>query len=138
MKAILLALTVIAAPACADTVFAKRTMRPATILTPDDLFVRGSSIPGAIEDPNEAIGMETRVALYAGRPVRIGDIGPPALIERNQIVTLRFAQSGLVIATEGRALMRGGDGDRVRIMNLSSRTTVWGQVQGDGTVLVRN
>ena len=138
MRVCALILALVAWPAVADTVFASRTIRPETVLGPADLILRRVSVAGAIEDPGDAIGMETRVALYAGRPIRIGDIGPPALIDRNQVVLLRYDSNGVVIATEGRALMRGGLGDRVKIMNLSSRATVWGEVQPDGTVLVRN
>jgi flagella basal body P-ring formation protein FlgA len=63
-------------------------------------------------------------------------IGPPALIARNQIVTLFYHSGPLVIAAEGRALGRAGPGDALRVMNLSSRSTVTGFVRPDGTVLV--
>ena len=84
----------------------------------------------------DVIGQEARTALYANRPILFDQLGPPALIERNQIIQLKFAGSSLVISTEGRALERGGVGDRVRIMNLSSRTTLFGYVQADGHVAV--
>jgi flagella basal body P-ring formation protein FlgA len=66
----------------------------------------------------------------------LDQLGPPALIERNQIVQVRFAGSQLIINTEGRALERGGVGDRVKVMNLSSRTTLFGYVQSDGHIAV--
>lgn len=138
MKFVIFILTIVAWPACADTVFANRTIRPETILVAADLVTRKGTTPGTVTRSDAAIGMEARVALFAGRPIRLDDIGPPALIDRNQIVTLRFARNGLAISTAGRALMRGGMGDIVRIMNLSSRATVWGQVQQDGAVLVHN
>lgn len=71
-----------------------------------------------------------------GRPLRPGDIGPPAIIERNDLVTLIFRQGGLTIAAEGRSLGRGSVGEAVRVMNLSSRTTVTGRVKQDGSVEV--
>ena len=52
------------------------------------------------------------MAIYAGRPVRPGDLGPPALVERNQLVPLVYQPGGLAISTEGRALGRGGGGRR--------------------------
>ena len=45
-----------------------------------------------------------RVTLYPDRPIRPGDLAPPALVDRNQIVTLEYAAGPLVILTEGRAL----------------------------------
>ena len=45
-------------------------------------------------------------------------------------------EDGLRILTEGRALARGGVGDVIRVMNLSSRTTVSGRIAADGSVHV--
>ena len=96
----------------------------------------GGEGAGLAAHPSEVIGKETRVAVYAGRPVRLADIGPPAVIERNQIVTLVYRRSGLLIATEARALGRGGVGDMLKVMNLASRSTVTGQVDEAGRVIV--
>ena len=92
-------------------------------------------MPGALTHPLDVVGMETRVVLYADRPIRPGDIGPPSLVDRNQLVTLIFRQQGLNIATEARALGRGSEGDRIRVMNLSSRTTVSGRIDAAGRVV---
>ena len=121
----------------AETVVAARTVRAQTILTEQDLAVKPQQIVGAFDDPAMLIGQEARVALYAGRPIRPGDIGPPAIIDRNQIVVLVYAAGGLTIATEARALARGGVGDRLRVLNMSSRLTVEGTVFPDGSVRVQ-
>jgi flagella basal body P-ring formation protein FlgA len=42
----------------------------------------------------------------------------------------------LLIATEGRALARGGAGDYLRVLNLSSRNTITGRVDKSGAVVV--
>lgn len=123
-------------PAIADTVLATRTLRPQTVITAADVEVSEADMPGAYTLAEDVIGQEARVAIYAGRPIRIEDIGPPAIVERNEIVTLYYSKSGLMIATEGRSLQRGGVGDRVRVMNLSSRSTVTGRVLRDGRVSV--
>lgn len=122
----------------AETVMAAHVIRPQSVITAQDLTVAHVEVAGALRDPADLIGQEARVALYPGRPIRPGDIGPPALVHRNQIVTLRFEQSGLTIVTEGRSLSRAGVGERVRVMNLSSRTTVTGRVGSNGTVTVEN
>ena len=120
----------------AETLVASRTLRSHSLVSPSDLAVIADTVPGALTHPDQAIGMETRVILYAGRPIRPGDIGPVALIERNQIVTLRYDAGGLSIVTEARALGRAGAGDALRVMNLSSRTTVTGVVTPAGDVVV--
>lgn len=122
--------------ALADTVVANHTIRPQTILSAEHLAVKHGDASGGVSDPSLLIGLETKVALYAGRPVRITDVGPPAIIERNQIVSLVFRQRGLEITAEGRSMDRAGPGETVRVMNLTSRTTVFGRVSEDGRVWV--
>lgn len=120
----------------ADTIVAAHIIRAHSVINADSIIVKPITIAGAIADPAQVLGMEARVAIYPGRPIRLGDIGPPALIERNQIVTLIYAQSGLSILTEGRSLSRAGVGERARIMNLNSRKSIVGIVQPDGSVQV--
>jgi len=134
-RALLFALA-LAAPAQADTLVATHTIRAQTILTPADVAVVPGDTLGAYTALDEVVGQEARVAIYAGRPLRLEEVGPPALVERNQIVTLFYATGSLNIVAEGRALGRGGTGDSLRVMNMSSRQTVTGIVREDGTISV--
>ena len=127
---------VCAGPGLADIVVAARTIRPQTIIGPEDLAMRDLAVPGAVIDPAVLIGMETRVALYANRPIQPGDVGFPATIERNQLITLIYQNGSLLISTEGRALDRAGPGDMIQVMNLSSRTTVAARIGTDGAAYV--
>ncbi len=136
MRCLALLGCLIAAPATADTVLAARTIRAQSLITAEDLVVKNVDVVGAFTDPAQIAGQEARVALYAGRPIRPGDVGPPALVERNQIIALIYDRSGLSITAEGRSLQRAGPGETVRVMNMSSRLTVSGLVQADGRVLV--
>lgn len=136
MRVLILLLAIMAAPAEAETLVAARTIRAQEILGPADLALVEGDVPGALITSDEALGQEARVILYAGRPIRAGDIGPPAIIERNQIVTLLFQRGALTIAAEARALARAGVGDSLRVMNLTSRSTVSGRVTETGEVVV--
>lgn len=122
-------------PALADLIIATRTIRPQEILGPSDLLLQGGADQSNVT-LEDLIGQEARVALYAGRPVRAGDVGPPAVVERNQVVSLIYLRGGLEIMTEGRSLDRAGIGDHVRVMNLASRATVSGRVTASGRILV--
>ena len=137
MRAGLVALTLCAAtPALADSLIATRTIRAQTVLAAEDFALVEADIPGALTDPAAAIGLEARVTLYAGRPITAAAVGSAALVERNQTVALVYRSGGLSILTEGRALTRGGQGDVIKVMNLTSRTTVMGTIGPDGTVAV--
>ena len=132
----ILALGLAPVAAVADTVLAARTIPAKTIIGPSDIVLNAADVPGAVSDPQSAIGMEARVALYAGRPIRVGDIGAPAIIERNDIVTLQYNNNGIAISTDGRALGRAGAGEYLRVMNLGSRMTVTARVGSDGIAYV--
>lgn len=121
---------------CADSLTTVRMIRPSTVIGANDLGIVETVVPGALDSSADIVGMEARVMLFPGRPIRQGDVGPAALVERNQPVRLTFATGGLTIHTDGRALSRGAAGDMVRVMNLGSRMTVSGQVQPDGSVRV--
>ncbi|MCV6591660.1 MAG: flagellar basal body P-ring formation chaperone FlgA [Silicimonas sp.] len=122
--------------AVAETLTATRLVRPQTIIGPGDLGVMAQVIPGALRPEDDIVGLEARITLYPGRPILPNHVGPAALVERNQPVVVFFKQGGLTIATDGRALSRGAEGDIVRVMNLASRHTVSGKVQPDGSVVV--
>lgn len=139
-RILLLSLVALSLPfgGMAETVVARQTVRSKAVLTASDISVLPEDVAGAISDPGLVVGMEARVVLYAGRPIKPEDIGRPALIERNQLVTLVYNQGGLKISTEGRSLARAAAGERVRAMNLASKSTVIGLVDGAGRIIVGN
>ncbi len=125
-----------AAPLWAESVVATRTIRPQDVLTAGDVRLDPQTIAGAYQSLDDVLGQEARVAIYPGRAVMRGSLGEPALVERNQIVELIFRKGGLHIVTDGRALGRAGVGERIRVMNISSRAVLFGTVMANGTVVV--
>ncbi|MEM1005019.1 MAG: flagellar basal body P-ring formation chaperone FlgA [Pseudomonadota bacterium] len=123
--------------AVADIVVPTRTIRAQEVISAADLELQPRDQPGVATDLNALIGQEARVALYPGRPIRLSDIVAPAVVDRNDLVVLVFNRRPLSITTEGRALGRGAAGDRIRVMNLSSRTTVTGLIRPDGQIEVK-
>jgi flagella basal body P-ring formation protein FlgA len=123
-------------PLRADAVVATTTIRSSSPIAAQDVAVVPDIIPGALSDPGHAIGMEARINLYPGRPIRAEDLQPPAVINRNDIVTLRFNAGGLLISTDGRALDRAAEGQRLRVINLASRVTVTATATAPGLAQV--
>lgn len=132
----LLGLLALTGQATAESLVATHTIRAQTTITAEDFAAVDADIPGALRDPAAVIGLETKITIYAGRPLTAAAVGAAALVERNQTVSLVFRSGGLSILTEGRALSRGGAGDVIKVMNMSSRTTVSGIIGDDGTVSV--
>lgn len=137
MRGILLILLGLSMPAQADILVPVRTIRAKEIITASDIALKSVEVPGALADPENLVGQEARAVLYPGRPIRPGDVGPPAIISRNDLVTLVYVRSGLQILTEGRALGRGAAGEVIRAMNNASRTTITGRIRPDGSIEVK-
>lgn len=134
--ALALALALAAAPAAAESLVAARTIPARTLVEAEDLRFAAKPIDGALADPAEATGKETKVTIHEGRPIRAGDLAPPALIERNDLVRLVFRRGPLEIEADGRALDRARIGEPARAMNLVSRSIVVGVAAGPGLLEV--
>lgn len=114
-----------------EILVAAQNLPAGVVIEPSHLAVRdGEAAPGVLSSRVAAVGLESRVALFKGRPIRSVDLGPPTVIRRNAIVSLVFRRAALTISTEGRALDEGAVGDRIRIMNIDSRRTVFATVIG--------
>jgi flagellar basal body P-ring formation protein FlgA len=126
----LAALLAAAVPAAAESLVATRTVRPGEILRPADLRVDPALVSAGLSRPEEAEGLIARRLLVAGRPIQLGDVGPPPMVHRNGPVTLVYRSGGLTITVDGRALEDAALGEPVRALNAASRQTVTGTVSG--------
>jgi len=136
MRRLVLILLWVPSALAAQTVVAERTLRAHTVVVAGDLALSDQAVGGAATDIDAVAGRELRAAVYKGQPILLSNLTAPALVERNQMVTLLFDNGAVTISVEGRALDRGGPGDLVRVMNTMSRQTVQGVITADGTVRV--
>ena len=91
---------------------------------------------GTAERPDQVVGLQLHRPLAAEAPVFTADLGPPAVVERNALVTMVLEAPGLSLSAQGRALEAAPRGGLVPVMNLASRTVVEGEVMGPGRVRV--
>lgn len=123
--------------ATAEILAAARTLPAGTVVTAADLQLTASDRRG-LSDPSEAIGLQTRITIYEGRPIQASLLQAPKLIARNQIAQVTFQRGPLRIVAEARTLSDGAAGDVIRVMNLESRSTISVTVQADGSLLALN
>ncbi len=119
-----------------ESLVATRLIRATEVIAEGDVTRHPQPVSGAAQHPDQVIGLEARVALYPGRPIKLADLGPAAVVERNDIVRMVYRRGGLVILSEGRALARAGLGDTITVMNLGSRQSVQGVVTTAGLIEV--
>ncbi len=120
----------------AQSVTPVHAIRSQAVLAADDLALSEEDVAGGVTSIEEAVGRESKVALYPGRPILLSQLRAPALVERNALVKMSYASGPLKIVTEGRVLDRAAVGETVRVMNLASKQTVMGTVTSDGSVEV--
>mgnify|MGYP000952857755 FL=1 len=137
MRALIVMLALLPGAAFAGALGAAHTLPVGHVIAAGDLTVIDSDRPG-LTDPSAAIGMQTRITIYEGRPLHATMLQAPRVVGRNQIVRLRFRRGALQIDTEGRAMSDGAAGELIRVMNMGSRSTVTAQVMPDGTLAVTN
>lgn len=123
-------------PVWAEAFVPTRVIRAGDVIQAEDISAIQAEIPHAVALIDEIMGQEARVTLYPGRPIKREHLGPPTMVDRNQIVSVAYQSGNLAITTEGRALSRGGVGDVIRVLNLASRATLQGQIMADGSVRV--
>jgi flagella basal body P-ring formation protein FlgA len=86
---------------------------------------------------DQAIGMQMRRPMRAGRALRVADIVRPDLVQRDQTVTIVYQTAGIYLTTRGKALDSGTEGDVVSVLNAQSKRTVTGIVSGRGQVTIQ-
>lgn len=91
---------------------------------------------GIAELPVQVVGKQLRRPAMPDQPLRLGDLAPPALVERNALVTLVLETPGMQLMAQGRALEAAPRGAVVRVANLASQTVVEGVVVAPGRVRV--
>ncbi len=60
----------------------------------------------------------------------------PPTVARNSLVMMEYRRGGLAITAAGRALGAGNEGAVIRVMNLDTRTTVFGTIVASGRVRI--
>ncbi|MBL1438265.1 MAG: flagellar basal body P-ring formation protein FlgA [Rhodobacteraceae bacterium] len=123
-------------PAFGQSVVALSGIRAQTVITAQMVALAEADTLGAYTALEQVIGLEARVNIYPGRAIMLDALGAPAILERNQNVVMRFTRGALTIYSEGRVLDRAGVGERVRVMNMDSKTVIFGRVGADGVIEV--
>lgn len=123
-----------------NVVVARQPIARGTILSEDDLRIeerRLDELPTTVlTDLESAIGREARVALAAGKPLTVQGLANAVLVKRGDAVRVLVEKGGMRLSIAGEAMDTGGAGERVRVVNASSKRELVGRVVDHGTVSV--
>lgn len=119
-----------------------RNVMPDEILTEADLKVvrlpHGRVGAFAVTDTEDLVGMQVRRVLTQGRPIMTQSVIEPLVIDRGDLVSIRFRDGPLELSAPGRALADAHRGQPVKIVNLVSNASVVGIATEKGLVEVHN
>ncbi len=117
-----------------------RPIMAGQVLSQDDLVVtkrpRDQLSADAIRSMSDAIGLVATRPLPTGATIDRSALRAPSLVVRGSVVMLRLIGGGLSLSAGGLAADTGALGDRVRVVNPSSKAVLVGTVSGRATVTI--
>lgn len=90
-----------------------------------------------VVDAEKLVGLTPRRGIPAMKPVMAGDVQPPVIIKKGEMVTMTLRNNIVSLTTQGRALEDGSEGDVIRVMNITSKQVVGATVTGPQAVSIR-
>ncbi len=118
-----------------------RSIPKGGVLGPEDVVKKplssGIKPAGVVEDPSVLMGMRAVRSLQAGSVLRLDQFKPEPIVRKGQKVEILLEKGGLKIVAPGEALEEGGSGQKIRVLNISSRQVVLACVEHPGGVRVQ-
>lgn len=109
-------------------------------VTAADIEIRTQRVPGLsatyISSVEQLAGRHLKRAVPAGTALTVELLAADILVRRGQRVTLLASVGGIEVRAQGEAVQDAGPTGRVRVLNLTSRRIVEGQVESGDTVRV--
>jgi flagella basal body P-ring formation protein FlgA len=123
-----------------DVPVATRRMMPGDVITPADLKMtrlRTSLVRTEVARvPSDAIGLALRHPVGPGSPFLLSDLGRPQAVQKGDAVQMELRGPGLALSAQGVAVDGGAVGERVRVLNATSRAVLDGEVVASGRVRI--
>jgi flagellar basal body P-ring formation protein FlgA len=92
--------------------------------------------PDAATDPQTIVGKRTLVNVTGQEPLRTGLLEVPPLVKKGDLVQVIVDKNNIRVSCLGEIKEAGRRGDRVKLVNLSSKKELMGRVLDGGTVRV--
>lgn len=113
---------------------------PGSVLQAGDLQsarVRSDGLrEGVVRHAVDAVGLALKRQAVAGQPLSAADLMRPTIVQKGARVTMELRAPGLAVTGQGVALEAGGAGERIRLLNPTSRAVLEGEVIGPDRVRV--
>lgn len=125
--------------ALAPVAIATTTMRKGAVITPAHVKLEMADL-GKLRKPihslESVVGKRTKRTIRAGAPLELSHIEFPPLIKKGDLVKIFLRHGALQLTATGIAKMNGAKDQIIRVMNHSSRKTIYCRVTAPGLVEV--
>ncbi len=115
-------------------------MMPGDVVGPADIQMarlHASAVRSDVAQvPAQAVGMALRHPVGAGTPLLLADLARPQAVQKGEAVQMQLQTAGISVSAQGIAMDGGAVGERVRVLNASSRAIVEAEVLSSGRVRV--
>lgn len=117
---------------------AKTGLPKGSVITADNVYSKILNINqlhrGFFQNPQQVIGMITRVPIKIGQVFNPNQIKPRLSIKKGDSVTILFNAKGVSVAMNGTALAGGQLGDQIKVKNNSSNRIIAAKIKNNGIV----
>lgn len=121
-------------------VVASRDLARGSLLQASDLRIERISsdqlYPGYLSSLDQGVGKRLRRDLSQGKTLHNGMLMIPKSVQYGNLVSLVSSGGGLEVRMRGKALGHGSVGDRIAVLNLSSKRKVEGIIRSSDTIEV--
>lgn len=118
----------------------RRRLLPGELIRAGDLQLARLRAQGSraefVRVMGQAVGQAVRRPVTPGQPILLSDIGRPVLVQKGSSVRVVLDSPGISLTANGVATEPGGMGERVRVLNPTSRAVVEAEVIGPDRVRV--
>jgi len=123
-----------------EVVVTKKPLRRSQIIKEEDVELQKQDLAGlpsnVISSCEKVLGKRTKRAIHSNAALRTDLVELPPLVKRGDVVFVIAESEGLKITTLGEVQESGHCGERVRVMNLDSKKSIYARVLDSNAVKV--
>ncbi len=120
---------------------AARSLKKGDMLKKSDFNMEARKVSALskswVESPVHLEGHVLKSDVAVGEVPRLGQLGNVYLVQRGSEVALRIHSGGIVIQGKGKALMRGGMGEKIDVVYGTTKKKLSGKIVGESMVEVK-
>jgi flagella basal body P-ring formation protein FlgA len=113
-----------------------------TVLSAADIEMRPEPLTNGnttgFPNMNQLVGMQLNRQSHEGMLLKAADVSAPALIARNDLVTIYFRKGPMTLTVKGQAITSASKGAPVQVLNLMSKRVITAKAIAAGAVEVSN